>query len=195
VSPPRKWDDARAERIRALEAEVAALRRSESFRLGEAMVSLGRPGEMRGALRRLFRPRAEDSLPRAAGETGPPKAVERPGVLFVALGGGADAVEQVERAATMLVAAEPVLLTDSDDAAAAAPGFPVEHLIALDVWSRFRAPAEWCAYSAGRIAGIVEEYEIGTVVTLTPPPTGELSAILAPVVLRSMSRSETNLLA
>ena len=121
-----------------------------------------------------------------------------PAVLLVAAGEGAEeALEHARRIAGMLVAVQPVVLTDVNHApGAASEGVLVEHLVPLEVWTRSRPPADWGPYVAQRVAASIDEHEPVAVVALTPLPEAQgLSAILSPIVLRSMPSSESNLIA
>jgi hypothetical protein len=193
--------EAERERARRLEAQLDAIRRSESFRIGHALVSLRRRVKF---WRRPAKPRPE--LPPgappagAAAPVGGRRPTEERTVLLVALDAGAarGLGEELGRLSSMFVSFVPVVLADAATVPPEeAEGIVVEHVIPLDQW-RLRRPAiEWGTYVAQRIRRTLDEYEVDTMVALCAPDAtdrqAQLTAMLAPIALPGMAESEANL--
>jgi hypothetical protein len=191
--------EAERERARKLEEQLEAIRRSESFRIGHALVSLRRRVKF---WRRPAKPRP--ALPPGPAPAAPAAPSRRPveerTVLLVALDDGAarGLGEELGRLNSMFVSFVPVVLAD---AATIPPeeseGIVVEHVIPLDQW-RLRRPAiEWGTYVAQRIRRTVDAYDVDTMVALCSPDAkdrqAQLTAMLAPIALPRMAESEANL--
>jgi hypothetical protein len=197
------------ERTRELEALLEKLRTSESFRMGQAIslaarYRLGR--SLRFLIPRRYRLRllaSAQPLPtllsgdatKHMGPSGTPETV-----VFVCIEGDSgrarQALDQVERLATMLVALRPVVISDVPDPERWAEAqLVIEHVIGYDDWTRFRPAAEWGEYVAERISSVLEEYASQKVISLSAfgPSPAASAAAMAPVVLPMMGRSQTNL--
>ena len=193
-----------AERARARELEVQldAIRSSESFRVGHALISLRR----RVAFWRHDARRARPTLPPAPAAAAPSAGGRRHhpgvrGVLAVALDAdvGGEIGEELELLKLMFATIVPVVMTDAtridpaygDDVA-------IEHVIPLEEWRRARPAIDWGPYVAERIRRTMEEYGVDTIVAICSHDAetrrAQLSAILTPVALPGMAESEINLI-
>lgn len=189
--------EAERERARKLEAQLDAIRRSESFRIGHALVSLRRRVKF---WRRPAKPRP--ALPPGPAPAAPAagRRSEERAVLLVALDAGAarGLGEELGRLSSMFVSFVPVVLADAATVPPEeADGIVVEHVIPLEQW-RLRRPAiEWGTYVAQRIRRTLDEYEVDTMVALCAPDAtdrqAQLTAMLAPIALPGMAESEANL--
>jgi hypothetical protein len=200
--------DNERERTRELEALVDKLRTSESFRIGQAIslaarFRLGR--SLRFLIPRRYRMRLLASarpLPAlgvgdasaATGGSGTPETV-----VFVSIEGDQErarrVLEQIEMLSTMLVAVDPVVISDLPDPERWAEGqIVVEHVIGYADWARFRPASEWGEYVAERIWSVLDEYAPQKVISLSAfaPSPGNSTAAVSPVILPAMGRSQTN---
>jgi len=188
-------------RSAALERDLEALRSSEAFRIGHALVE-GLLGRLRWNVRAL-RPAIGHWLRRGAPGASSQESVahtptrgdvELEGqnvVLFIAWGmDEADLeqhVERVNRLQAMLIDVQPLFVVDTT---AFDPirerGYPVEYLIPLVEWRERRPPQEWGAYVTQRISALREEHRPRTVIVLDGPSSvtaleqGVINSILLP---------------
>ena len=193
-------------RARNLEDQLAALKASESFRIGQAIsIATGRRlGRAFGFLlgrskrERLLAASRRLELPAAARSRSSPRTDEP--VVFLCLNEGEEgtrrALEEISALVSMLVAVEPVVVTDAPDAEGLADRrFVVEHVVGFDEWVRLRPASEWGPYVARRVAGILAEYGARKVLSMPADEKSRATAVafMSPAIVPAMGRSETNL--
>jgi hypothetical protein len=196
----------RAEQARTarLEADLARVRASEAFRVGHAVVVMGLAARRPRALLRRMRPggRGELAAPAVRGLPAGEEVPERPApTLFVVWGAEPERLERllerVTRLQQSLVDVVPLFLTDAGDLGPfRRHGYPAEHVVGLEAWSRRRSPQEWGAYVAERLDEVLAEHRPGAVIVLDGAGGEAVLAqgVLNPVLLPGLREREDNLL-
>lgn len=197
-----------------LAAQLEALRSSESYRLGHAIVrpfrklaSLRRrparkaDGRVRRAISYLRRgdlPRTQEALTIPSGTRllGPLNDKHKT-AMFLAWGLDDDAlaslVDAVARLQLMLRDFKPLFVTDSDSWSAFEHyGYWFEYIPPADEWTRHNETTGWPAYVSERIGSIIETYKPARVVVYEGGPVGEAlrRGVLNSVVGRSERPTE-----
>lgn len=202
------------EQAEALAAELEAITRSESFRVGHAIVRTlrapfgrrrPRGGRGDGRLRRavsslLSGDRAPQREPLAipAGDHLLGPLNEKPSTAMFVLWAVDDdqlasLTAEVARLQLMLRDFKPLFVTDSDFWAPFSEyGYWFEHIPPFEQWSRHNDPTEWPGYVSERIGSIIATYEPARVVVYEGGPAGEAlrRGVLNSVIGRSVRATE-----
>jgi hypothetical protein len=166
-----RHDEAARERDRHRDL-IRAVRRSRSYRVGTALVSLGRPSarvvrRLRGRTVTAARPRGDK-----------PPAVTTPAHVYVAIGLSPETLRTFTRALAQRIVVNadhrPVVVTDcAAFRTARAPGVVLEYLPDARTWARHRPEAPWDDLLTDRLARVFRDYGCERTAVVDPdrPPT------------------------
>jgi hypothetical protein len=151
---------------------VRRLRRSRSYRVGSALISLARPSAR--VVRRLRGRPVTASRPRA--DKAP--AVAAPAHVYVAIGLSPETLRTFTRALAQRIVVNadhrPVVVTDcAAFRAARAPGVVLEYLPDAGIWARYRPDVPWDDLLTDRLARVFRDYGCERTAVVDPdrPPT------------------------
>jgi hypothetical protein len=155
-----------------------ALRRSRSYRVGNALVALARP-----SVRVMRRLRNHAPAPR---RTGPdhPRTATVPTHVYVAIGLTPEALHDFTRALAQRIVVQPdhrpVVVTDSPAfRSASGPGLVLEYLPDAATWARHRPDVPWDDLLTERLTRLFTDHGCVRTTVLDPDRPPSLADLLA----------------